>query len=134
MIKFQDLKQGDYVLAEFEGNKQQVEVTQLNRDEKQICVDNGVQEFWFNADELFPVPLDENQLFNLHFQKQLNEDGTIKYMKGAFRIQIPSEGQFSDFEIWYRDEKRHMLHDIAIHQLQNHYLEMTKVHLTEEIF
>ena len=134
MIKFQDLRQGDYVLAEFDGNKQQVDVTQFNRDEKEICVDNGVQEFWFKAEELFPLPLNEEQLFKLHFQKQGNEDGSVKYLKGAFRILIPHEGEFSNFEIWYRDEKRHMVHPIAVHQLQNHYLEMTKVHLTDEIF
>ena len=134
MIKFQDLMQGDYVMAEFDGNKQQVEVTRFNRDEKEVAVDNGIQEFWFKADELFPVPLDESQLFKLHFQKQPNEDGSVKYLKGAFRILTPAEGAFSEFEIWYRDEKRHILHPIALHQLQNHYLEMTKVHLTDEVF
>ncbi len=134
MIKFQDLKQGDYVLADFEGKMEEVEVTQFNRDEKEICVDNGVQEFWFKGDELYPLPLDENQLMKLHFQKMVNEDGSVKYLKGAFRILISKDGVFSDFEIWYRDEKRHMLHPIAVHQLQNHYMEMTKVHLTDESF
>ena len=134
MIKFQDLRQGDYVLAEFDGNKENVEVTQFNHDEKEICVDNGVQEFWFKEDELYPLILDEEQLLKLNFQKQGHDDGSVKYLKGAFRIQIPKEGDFSNFEIWYRDEKRHMLHPLAVHQLQNHYLEMTKVHLTEEAF
>ena len=134
MIKFEDLKQGDYVMADVDGRMEHVEVTQFNRDEKEICVDNGVQEFWFNADQLYPLPLDEIQLTKLHFQKQVNEDGTIKYLKGAFRILIPKENDFTEFEIWYRDEKRHMLHSISVHQLQNHYLDMTKVHLTEEAF
>ena len=134
MIKFQDLKQGDYVMADVDGRMEPVEVTQFNRDEKEICVDNGVQEFWFNADQLYPLPLDEIQLTKLHFQKQVNEDGTIKYLKGAFRILIPKENDFTQIEIWYRDEKRHMLHSISVHQLQNHYLDMTKVHLTEEAF
>ena len=132
MIKFQDLKQGDYVLAEFNGEKQNVEVTQFNRDEKEICGDNGTQEFWFKAEELYPLPLNEEELLKLKFQKQENADGSVKYLKGAFRILITKEGQFSEFEMWYRDERRHMLHPIALHQLQNHYLEMTKVHLTEE--
>lgn len=134
MIKFQDLKQGDYVIADFDGKMEEVEVVQFNRDEKEVCVDNGVQEFWFLGDKLYPLPLDENQLMKLHFQKQTNDDGSVKYLKGAFRILIPQADSFSDFEIWYRDEKRHMLHPIAVHQLQNHYLEMTKVHLTDESF
>ncbi len=54
-------------------------------------------------------------------------------MKGAFRIQTPQQDNFSNFEIWYRDEKRIMLHPISVHQLQNHYLEMTKVHLTDDV-
>jgi len=71
---------------------------------------------------------------NLKFQKQENEDGTVKYMKGAFRMLLPSKGDFSHFEIWYRDEKRHMVQPISLHQLQNHFYEMTKVHLNDETF
>src|SRR5438067_8455056 len=134
MIKFQDLKIGNYVLVQSEGKTWQGEVTRLNHDEKQIAVNNGVQDFYFDADDLKPIPLDEEQLMKLNFQKQKMEDGTVKYMKGAFRIQIPAEGSFSDFEMWYRDEKRHMLHPIAVHDLQNHYMAMTKVHLTTEAF
>ncbi|MEO8860126.1 MAG: hypothetical protein ABI358_01780, partial [Ginsengibacter sp.] len=101
--------------------------------EKEISVYNGVQDFWFKGDELYPLPLDEKQLFNLKFQKHVNGDGSVKYMKGAFRIQTPQQDNFSNFEIWYRDEKRIMTQPISVHQLQNHYLEMTKVHLTDDI-
>jgi hypothetical protein len=134
MIKYQDLKVGDYVLAEQDGTTWAGEVTNLNGDEKEICVDNGVQEFWFKAEQLKPLPLDEAQLMKFNFQKQENEDGSIKYMKGAFRILIPQNDNFSRFEIWYRDEKRQIMQPIFVHQLQNHYLEMTKVHLTDEAF
>ena len=134
MIKFQDIKTGDYVLAQQDGTAWPGEVTNLNSDEKEICVDNGVQEFWFKPEELKPLPLDEEQLIKLNFQKEELEDGSIKYKKGAFRILIPKKDDFSNFEMWYRDEKRVMIHSIFVHQLQNHYLEMTKVHLTDEVF
>lgn len=134
MIKFQDLKVGDYVLAKQDGDTWPGEVTNFNRDEKQVCVDNGVQEFWFCAEELSPLPLDEERLMKFNFQKQENEDGSVKYMKGAFRILIPKKDDFSRFEVWYRDEKRQIMQPIYVHQLQNHYLEMTKVHLTDEAF
>lgn len=133
MIKFSELKQGDYVLAENDGQAWQGEVTDFNHDEKEISVYNGVQDFWFKSEELFPLPLDENQLFKLKFQKHANGDGSVKYMKGAFRIQTPSQDNFSNFEIWYRNEKRIMIHPISVHELQNHYLEMTKVHLTDQV-
>ncbi len=133
MIKYNELKKGDYVLAESDGQAWQGQVTDFNNDEKEISVYNGVQDFWFKADDLYPLPLDENQLMKLRFQKQVNGDGSVKYMKGAFRIQTPQQDNFSNFEIWYRDEKRIMLHPIAVHQLQNHHTEMTKVHLTDDV-
>ncbi len=134
MIKFQELKAGDYVLAEYEGKITQGEVTGFNRDEKEVCVDVGVQEFWFKPEQLKPLPLDGDQLSKLNFQRQENQDGSVKYLKGAFRIQIPAPDNFSKFEIWYRDEKRQIMHPIGVHELQNHYLDMTKVHLTEKAF
>jgi hypothetical protein len=133
MIKFNELKQGDYVLAESDGQAWQGEVTEFNHDEKEISVYNGVQDFWFKEEDLYPLPLDEKQLINLKFQKQANADGSVKYMKGAFRIQTPHQDDFSNFEMWYRDEKRIMLHPITVHQLQNHHLQMTKVHLTDDV-
>ncbi|MEO7961211.1 MAG: hypothetical protein ABIR19_06685 [Ginsengibacter sp.] len=133
MIKFSDLKTGDYVLAESDGQAWQGEVTGFNHDEKEVSIYNGVQDFYFKGDDLYPIPLDENQLMKLKFHKQVNEDGSVKYMKGAFRIQTPSQDNFSNFELWYRDEKRLMLHPIFVHQLQNHHVDMTKVHLTDAV-
>ena len=134
MIKFSELRKGDYVLAESDGQAWQGEVTDFNNDEKEIAVNNGVQEFYFKSEDLYPIPLDEEQLLKMKFQKHVNDDGSIKYMKGAFRIQTPDQDNFSNFEIWYRDEKRVIMQPIYLHQLQNHYEAMTKVHLTDEAF
>lgn len=131
MIKFSELKQGDYVLAESDGQAWRGEVTNFNNDEKEICVNNGIQDMYFMEEDLYPLPLDEEQLLKLKFTKHVNEDGSVKYMKGAFRIQTPEQDDFSHFEIWYRDEKRIITHPIPVHVLQNHYNAMTKVHLTE---
>lgn len=133
MIKFSELKKGDYVLAESDGQAWQGEVTNFNHDEKEICVNNGVQEMYFKADDLYPLPVDEDQLLKLKFTKHVNEDGSVKYMKGAFRIQTPVQDDFSHFDIWYRDEKRIITNPIPIHVLQNHYTAMTKVHLTDQV-
>jgi hypothetical protein len=40
MIKFSELKQGDYVIAEYGGSRREGEVVRLNGDEKQVCVRN----------------------------------------------------------------------------------------------
>lgn len=132
MIKFHELKIGDYVQVNSNGQSWQGEVIDFNHDEKEIGVYNGVQKFFFKGEDLDTVPVNDESLLKMNFTRHPNEDGTVKYMKGAFRMQIPKAGDFSHFEIWYRDEKRHILHPIPMHELQNHYHAMTKVHLSAE--
>ena len=132
MIKFNELKKGDYVLAESDGQAWRGEVTNFNNDEKEICVNNGVQDMYFKSENLYPLPVDESELFKLRFTKQVNEDGSVKYLKGAFRVQTPKQDEFSHFEIWYRNEKRIITQPIPLHTLQNHYSDMTKVHLNDQ--
>lgn len=133
MIKFHEVKVGDYLIADNDGDKKRGEVTNLNGDEKQVCVDTG-QEFWYETEQLQAIPISDAELEHLKFHRQVNEDGTVKYMKGAFRMMIPKAGDFSKMELWYHDEHRHITHAINIHNLQNHFYEMTKVHLNEESF
>lgn len=133
MIKFSELKKGDYILAESDGQSWRGEVTDFNRDEKEICINNGVQDLWFSPENLYPLPVDEDQLLKLKFTKKINDDGSIKYSKGAFRLQTPKQDEFSNFEIWYRNEKRIINQPIALHILQNHYNSMTKVPLTDAV-
>jgi len=134
MIKFNEIKVGDYLVVDNEGDKMQGEVTGLNHNEKQVCVNNGVQDFWYETEQLSAIPLDDAQLKRLKFHKEEHEDGTVKYMKGAFRMMLPARDDFSRFEIWYRDEHRQILQPIHLHQLQNHFYEMTKVHLNDGSF
>ena len=133
MIKFSELKQGDYVIADFEGSRREGEVVRLNNDEKQVCVETDVQEFWYDTDDLYPIPLSDKSLKKLNFIKETLPDGVVKYKKGSFRLVIPKEGDFSVVEMWYREDRRDNPNVHYIHQLQNHYLQMTKVHLTDEV-
>lgn len=134
MIKISDLQQGDIVKATFEETTNIGEVIRIDRAEKKAIIAHGDQEFWYDEKDLAPVPLDEQQLMNLKFEKQESEDGSIKYSKGAFRIHLPKKDDFSHMEVWYRQERSIIDEPIFVHQLQNHYLRMTKVHLTEEAF
>lgn len=131
MIKYNELKVGDLVMAQYDGQLHEGEVRNLNGDEKQVCVATEVQEFWYELGDLQPITLDEAQLFKLGFEKQVNDDGSIKYSKGAFRMLLRTPDNFSDFEIWYREDRRHITQPIKVHTFQNHYLEMTKIHLTK---
>src|SRR5689334_9232816 len=107
MIRFNELKPGDLVIAEYEGQRWQGIVKELNRDEKEVCVETPVQQFWFTAEHLFPIPLSDEQMTNLGFTKMQNENG-VKYMKDSFRVQIPRENDFSTMEIWWREDRREL--------------------------
>lgn len=134
MIKYQELRIGDYVIANNGGDRCRGEVSRLNGNEKQVEVNTGSQSFWYETEQLSPLPINEEELLGLKFNKHVNEDGTLKYMKGAFRMLVPKEGDFSRMEIWYRDETRHIISPISLHNLQNHFYEMTKVYLNDESF
>ncbi|WEK35235.1 MAG: hypothetical protein P0Y53_22320 [Candidatus Pseudobacter hemicellulosilyticus] len=129
MIKLSTLQPGDIVMAEYEGQQTEGVVKELNREDHEVCVETPVQEFWFKPEDLYPIPLSEAQLIKLGFSKQVNEDSTIKYMKGPFRVMIAGEGDFHKLEIWYREDRRHLHEAIYVHELQNHYYQMTKVEL-----
>lgn len=134
MIKYNELQTGDYVLADFEGDIRFGEITQVNWDERQARVDTGIQEFWFSPEQLQPIPLTDQELKRLQFHREDLADGRVKYKKGAFRLMLLAADDFSAFEIWYRDEHRHIMHPIHVHELQNHFHAMTKVHLTMEAY
>jgi hypothetical protein len=130
MIRFQEIRVGDIIQADFGGQRFDVQVTELNHEDKQVCVQNGDQTDWFGPGDLYAIPLDDVQLHKLGFEKHLNDDKSVKYMRGPFRLLIPAAGQFNETEIWYREDRRHIHHPIGVHELQNFYHQMTKVDLT----
>lgn len=132
MLKFNELKTGNIVMAEYDGQLKEGEVTNADNIDKKVCVVNADgQEFWYDAAHLEPVALDEGQLFKLGFQKDPNTDGSVKYLKGAFRVLIPHPDDFTNFEMWYREDKRYIKQPIYVHDFQNKYLDMTKIHLAK---
>src|SRR4051794_8118769 len=100
MIKFSELKVGNYVMVDFEGRMWDGEVTDLNNDEKQICIETEVQEFWYEPEHIYPIPINDEQLMQLNFTREVMDDGSVKYRKGAFRVLIPEKDNFSRIEIW----------------------------------
>ena len=134
MIKFTELKKGSHVIANFDGDKKRGEIEDTDNVDKKVFVNVGEQSYWFPANDVSSIEVNDAELQQLKFTKQTNDEGNIKYLKGAFRLLIPKEGDFSRMEIWYRDEQRHITDPIPLHVLQNHFYEMTKVHLNEVSF
>ena len=129
MIKFSQIQPGDIVMAEYEGTQKQGTVKEVNRGIREVCVETDLQEFWYSSDHLFPIPLDEAQLAKLGFQKERLAAGGAKFKKDSFRLMLSRDGDFSQFDIWWREDKRHIQHPIFVHELQNHYYDMTKMEL-----
>lgn len=129
MVKITELKEGDVVKVIDSGDERIGTVVEISRDENMANINNGVQEFWYNQEDIIPVPLTEEQLINtLGFEKEEAEDG-IKYKKGPFRVVVHDPGNYTNLDVWYREDHRHFNHPLYVHELQNHYLQMTKVYL-----
>jgi hypothetical protein len=129
MVKISELKQGDVVKVLDSGEERLGVVTDTSWEENMACINNGVQEFWFAPADIVPIPLTEEQLINtLGFEKEETAEG-IKYKKGAFRVVVHDPGNYTNLDIWYREDRRHFTHPIYVHELQNHHYQMTKVPL-----
>ena len=129
MVKITELKEGDVVKVIDSGDERIGTVVGISRDENMANINNGVQEFWYNQEDIIPVPLTEEQLIHtLGFEKEEAEDG-IKYKKGPFRVVVHDPGNYTNLDVWYREDHRHFNHPLYVHELQNHYLQMTKVYL-----
>ena len=133
MVNFHEIKVGDYLQGEYEGKMWWGEVTGINNDEKQVALKTEVQNFWFEHDKVFPVPLSDEALMRLNFIKELDDNGEIKYKKGPFRILIPKENDWANMVMWYREDHRFHPEIKYLHQLQNQYHSMTKMYLTDSV-
>lgn len=131
MINLHDVKAGDTVLVNYEGNTVQGQVLEVNREDKQVCVQTGEQEFWYDLDALYAIPLNEDQLLKLKFKKEGTENGDGRiYVRGPFSVKLYELGNGQPAtRLDYRDEHREIKESITVNQLQNHYHEMTNFHL-----
>ncbi|MVT10086.1 hypothetical protein [Chitinophaga tropicalis] len=132
MIHLQDVKTGDTVLVEYEGNKVEGHVLEVNREDKQVCVKTGEQVFWYELKALHPLPLNEEQLLKLKFTPDVsssNGTGARIYVRGPFTVRLYHYDGHEVTRLDYRDEHREIKHSITVNQLQNHYHEMTNFHL-----
>ena len=128
MLKIGDLKSGDIIVVNDEGVQREGTVVSVSHEENQALVNNGVQEFWYSPEEMFAVPLDDHQLLRLGFTRE-ESDGLVKYKKDSFRLVTPRKDDFTNVEMWWREDRRHFSFPLGVHELQNLHLDMTKVHL-----
>lgn len=127
-IKLGELKSGDIIAVNDDGVEREGTVVRISPENHQALVNNGIQEFWYSLDDMHPIPLDETQLLRLGFTRE-EADGGVKYKKDSFRLVTPVKNDFSHVDMWWREDRRHFNFPLAVHQLQNLHLDMTKIHL-----
>jgi hypothetical protein len=132
MLKINNLRVGDIIAVNDDGITREGTVVSISHEEQQAFVDNGVQEFWYSPEEMSSIPLDDNQLINLGFTKE-EIVGGVKYKKDSFRLVTPKKGDFSNVEMWYREDRRHFSFLLGVHELQNLHYDMTKIHLEKPV-
>ena len=128
MLKINELKSGDIIMVNDDGVLREGTVVSISHEENQAMVNNGVQDFWYSPDEMSPVPLNEGHLMRFGFEKE-EVNGGIKYKKDSFRLLTPKKDDFSNVEMWWREDRRHFGHQIGVHHFQNLFMDMTKIHL-----
>jgi signal peptidase I len=128
MLKIAHLKPGDIIQVNDDGLLRDGTVVTISHEENQALVNNGVQEFWYSPEDMNALPLDENQLMQFGFSKE-ESNGSVKYKKDSFRIVTPKKGDFSNLEMWWREDRRHFSFPLGVHELQNLHLDMTKIPL-----
>lgn len=132
MLKISNLRTGDIISVNNDGIIQEGTVVGISHEQNQLQVDNGVQQFWYSPEELNSIPLDDTQLMNLGFTKE-EIDGAVKYKKDSFRLLTPRKGDFSNIEMWYREDRRHFSFPLGVHELQNLHHDMTKINLEKPV-
>ncbi|MBP1650300.1 MAG: hypothetical protein H6Q26_457 [Bacteroidetes bacterium] len=132
MINLHDVKAGDTVIVEYEGEKHEGLVLEVNREDKQVCVQTGEQEFWYELADVYPIPLSEEQLLKLQFTKENispDPDNRRIYVRGPFSVMFHELDGREAIRLDYRDEHREIKGALTVNQLQNHYHAMTNFHL-----
>jgi len=128
MLKLNDLKPGDVISINDEGIQREGIVVRVSHEDHQALVNNGIQDFWYSPQEMKAIPLDEHQLSRLGFTHEM-VDGGVKYKKDSFRLVTPKAGDFSNIDMWWREDRRHFSFPLGVHELQNLHLSMTKIPL-----
>lgn len=132
MIKLSELKTGDIVNVQFEEVINTGEVLQVDQAEKKVLVAHGDQEFWYDIEDITPVPLNVLTLQRLGFEKSddpVLSNGAAAYVRGPFVVRFPDPSNIDHLILTYRDEHRDIHGPLQVHQFQNHYFAMTNMHL-----
>lgn len=131
MIKFSEIKKGDIVNVRFEDSVKTGRVVRADWGEKKVLVAHGDQEFGYNLEDISSIPLTTDILKILGFLPSsdpvLTKDANA-YIRGPFVVRYPRNDNDSML-LSFRDEHRKISSNTTLNQFQNHFQDMTNVHL-----
>jgi hypothetical protein len=130
MIKLTEVKEGDIVIADFEGQKRVGDVLEVSKGDKKALVAHGENEFWYDMTHIYAVPLEPEILAELGFKRTDDQSNGLSYARGPFTLQYITTEKDTYNLLHYRDETRHVHNMQYLHQLQHHYKGMTNHELT----
>ena len=130
MLKLTELKAGDIVLADFEGQYRVGDVLDVSWGDKKVLVAHDESEFWYDMTHIYAVPLEDSILLELGFSRENGSTNGTVYQRGPFTLEFINNGQDAHGLLHYRDETRHVHGLKYLHELQNHYKGMTNFELT----
>ena len=130
MLKLNELKAGDIVLADFEGQKRVGDVIEVSRGDHKARIAHDETEYWYDLNDVYAVPLDDAIRAELGFTQAESRADGILYVRGPFSLQLVTAGEDKHSLLHYRDETRHVNNLTYLHELQNHYQRMTNHELS----
>ena len=130
MLKLTELKSGDIVLADFEGQLRVGDVLDVSYGDKKALVAHDESEFWYDLNNIYAVPLEDGILSELGFAKSNGNPNASVYQRGPFTLEWVNNGEDAHSLLHYRDETRHVHNLKYLHELQNHYKGMTNFELS----
>ncbi len=130
MLKLNEVREGDIVLADFEGQRRVGDVLEVSRGDRKARIAHGENEFWYDMNHIYAVPLDPEILAELGFTKTASDDGSVVFERGPYSIQYVRNEQDSFCLLHYRDETRQVHNMDYLNQLQHHYKGMTNFELS----
>jgi hypothetical protein len=135
MIPMNALKEGDIVDTKFEETLARGSIVQFDKEFNQVCVvTNDDQECWYAPEDLYPIRLGREEVEKLGFKAEAGDggNGTVVYVRGPFSIKVDDPESFNNLTLFYRNEPPRIFHHgLNLHELQNHYLAITLVHLVD---
>lgn len=133
MIHLHDLKAGDWVLADYEGNRYEGSAEELSYEKVYIRIAFNDHLNWYDPKELEPVPLTEEQLVSFGFVKSTDPIMGGKgeaWIRGPFKVIYPEKNNTQHIILECLPEQpRELKQGLMVHELQHHYHGMTKVFL-----